>query len=500
MVLFVKSSRLILVVVLALISVSRIIPPTINNAVFSTDSWPLIRLTQLLLESPWIRVLSLSTYHAKYPLAVLFSLIYTEITSLDIYTFYAFLGAPLVTLALTILLYTLLSRVFEKLSSTLALLALLIYPSFALFTSAYLKEVYSYPLSLLLLLLTVLATRRSVWIVVFIVGLTLVLSHPLTPLIIVVSITTYIYIKLVERVKLGVIGSTKYGNLIVVSLTICTLYAVYTALVGPLYAFSLIDIVVLTAYGVVLYATYFILYADSRGFAVLTIALLMVAVFTYISLTEGIQVGLNIAFYGLPLLLLVTGLYKPRSLEGHVIVSLLLPVAVGVLYTLTYAKFLVTITHRFLNYLVYPLAVSLLMISRIKPRVVLILVILTLLVNSYVILHSVSAGKDPVLFYWRYTIADMTLRNYVEKYSITRLVSSVKYSYMLSGEVAGVSLDLISILRSCSSTSSVLLITSYEEFIYGLPLSPLHYVRLTTDLFECSSVVYSSLENYILVK
>jgi len=505
----VKSSRLLLVVLL-LISTSRIIPSIINNAVFSTDSWPLIRLTQLLIENSWIRVLSLNIHHAKYPLAVLFSLIYTEVTSLDVYAFYAFLGAPLVVLVLTILLYTLLSKYFEKLPSILALLALLLYSPFAVFTSAYLKEVYAYPLALILLYLVVSTVRGLKWIGVFIVALALVLSHPLTTLVVIAFTATFIYIKLVEKIKLGTLESiSRYVNLVITLILLSTLFTVHVAIMGLPVVFSIVDIAVLAAYSVFFYTTYFAFYASKQGFGVkyvfvvLALIFLLLVVFTYTSLIEGVILDFNIALHGLPLALLVVGLYRYRGEEERFAVFvktlLLLPLTVGILYILTYAKWAVTITHRFLNYFVFLLALSLVVISRIKLRAA-VFITLILLINSSIVLHSMSTGRDPVLFYWRYTVADTVLGNYIENYSTTRLVSSVKYSYMLSGEIASVSLDLISILRSCSSTSSVLLITSYEEFIYGLPLSPLHYVRLTTDLFECSSVVYNSLKNYVLVK
>ena len=47
-----KWSRILLTTILVLVPASRIIPSLLNNAVFSTDSWPLIRLTQLLVENP----------------------------------------------------------------------------------------------------------------------------------------------------------------------------------------------------------------------------------------------------------------------------------------------------------------------------------------------------------------------------------------------------------------------------------------------------------------
>jgi hypothetical protein len=204
-----------------------------NNAVFSTDSWPLIRLTQLLVENPWIKVMALSNRHAKWPSAILFSTVFVEVSGVSVYDFYAFLGAPVVAFTLAILLYVVLGGVFEELPRALSLLALLVYPSFTLFTSAYLKEVYAYPLAVLTLYLSMHTNKLSRWIGVLIASIALTLSHPLTSLIVIVYSLTVIYVDFVGDLKNGVEGGVVHKwSLLAAALLMSTLYTLHAALRG----------------------------------------------------------------------------------------------------------------------------------------------------------------------------------------------------------------------------------------------------------------------------
>jgi hypothetical protein len=136
-------------------------------------------------------------------------------------------------------------------------------------------------------------------------------------------------------------------------------------------------------------------------------------------------------------------------------------------------------------------------VSIIKPRII-GLILLALLANTGIILYNVSTGRDPATYYWRYTVGDLALKNYVEQYTVTRLLGSVKYSYMLGEHLADTGSALISTLRACSSSGRIFII-SREELYYGAPLSPLHYVKPSIDLFKGGGLVYSSLLDFILV-
>jgi len=493
----VKSSKHALTLLLVLASLSRAVPALFSGAIFSTDAWPLIKLAQLLSADPCTRLLSLPTHHAKWPLAVLFSLVYTEVACIDIYTFYALLGPPLLALALALLLYALLGRLTSGLPRVLALLALLAYPPFAVFTSAFLKEVYVYPIAAALLLAA--AAERVRWPGVLVAALALVLAHPLTPLMLVACMATYVFIKLVERIKLGAVGSLKrYRRTVATASILSSLYLAHTLSLGLPYSFTAADTAVLAAYSTLFYLTYLALYANVWVSSFTTAAVLLVSAAAYAGALEGITIGLDVLPYALPLPALALAFYKPEGDEADAAASLLLPLGVGVLYTLTYAGWLAEITHRLLNYLVFPLALSLAAATRAKPRAALLLALI-LAANCLVTLCRVSTGDDPLLFYWRYTAADLTFKSFLEEHAAKPVLASVKYSYML-GEVAGGGLPLLSRLLACSPTGRELVAVGRGDLVHGVPLSTLHRFKPGERVFECSGVVFNSAENYLLVK
>lgn len=497
----VKSSSVLLVLALLLVSTSRAIPALLNNAVFSTDSWPLIRLARLLQSNPETRVLSLSEHHAKWPSAVLASLIYTLVTSIDVYSFYAYAGAPIVVFALAVLLYASLERLAGSAQRALGLLALLVYTPFLVFTSAYLKEVYSYPLALLVLYSALGLRGASKWLLVLLATTALVLSHPLTALITLVFAPTYLFTELTERVKYGGALSLSYRNTLLLTLVLGALYSLHALLVGVYYAFTPQDIIVLGAYGAVFYGVYFAVYASKQSSAITAVLFVAVLATMYSLLVEGLEVSYSIVLHAAPVALLATSLLDPRSAEARLSAGVLLPVVAGISYTLTYAKWLVTTTHRFLNYLVFPLTLLVLLLSKTKPRL-LVLVLLLLVLNSYFALYQVSTGRDPAVFYWRYTLGDLVLGDFLREYSTRPVVAGAKYSYLLGSGVATTSLDLLSLStpRACSSGERLLLVVSRDELVYGVPVSPLHYIKLTSNTLHCSSVVYSSLLGYVVVR
>lgn len=492
-----KSSRAALVLLLLLVPLSRAVPALSSGAVFSTDSWPLIRLAQLLATDPCTKLLDLDTHHAKWPLAVLFSLVYTGVTRVDVYTFYALLGPPLLALALALLLYALLGRLTSGLPRALALLALLVYPSFAIFTSAYLKEVYAYPVAAAFLL--AVAKGRVKWPGVFVAALALVLAHPLASLMVLASMATYIFIKLVEKVKLATAISLKqYKGVFVATLLLASLYLAHVLHVGLPYTLSAPDVAALAAYTTSLYLTYLVLYADVWGFSAATAVALLVSAAAYASAVEGVAIDLGVLPYGLPLLTLIFAFYKPEVDQADAAASLLLPLGVGVLYALTYARWLADVVHRLLNYLVFPLALGLAAAAKAKPRAALILALL-LAANGCIALHRASTGDDPILFYWRYTAADLALKSFLEGHAVKPVPASVKYSYMLGEESSGGLLALRAFL-TCSPAGRGFLAVGRGDLVHGVPLSPTHRLKPERDVFECSGVVFNSAENYLLVR
>jgi len=504
----VKSSRL-LVVALVLITLLRAAPALVNNAVFSTDSWPLIDLAMRIQYNPTVRVLEINSRHAKYPSAIISSIMLSEVLGVDVYSFYTHIGSLVLALPTALLFYAILRRYLSSALSLIALTSLAVYTPFTVFTSAYLKEVYAYPVALVLIFFAFAGLNRLSWILVPLVSYSLVLSHPLTSLITLAYLTSLLYVKLVARVRMGHTSDQALRlDLVWLLLILGSLYTLYMYYVGVPVALGLLDVVVLVAYAVVVYVTYFAIYPSARreglnvkyGLLALIAPLLPLLVFLYSSLLEGVSVGLHIVLHGISLVTLLVLVFTWREELSWSIVShaesILLPLTVGVVYALTYARWVATITHRLLNYLVVPVALSLVLIARSKPRLGL-MVVAALVVSASIALSSVYRGLDPVTFYWRYTVTDLVVKRYVETHISTKLLGSVKYSYMLNGLVE-TSLDLARALGSCGGLSRATIV-SQLELRHGLPVTPLHYVKLRVDPLTCNSLVYSSLYEYIVV-
>lgn len=487
----------ILVLALVAVSAARMTPSTVSNTVYSTDAWPLLRLAELLQSEPEIRVLGINSHHARYPSAVLSSLVYTTVAGVDLYSFYAFMGAPLASLVLAILFYALLRRYFNAASSTLGVLGLLVYPSFALFTSAYLKEVYAYTVTLTLLLLVATGLRTSSWLLIGLASYSLVLSHPLTSLIVIASTSTFLYILFIDYVKRGrPLETREWKVLLAFSTVLGSLYALHARLAGPPVPLDAPDLIVLSIYGFFVYASYFAARGGrggsrvGAGSVILATLLTLTAISLYVGLLEGPSVGLNAFFYASPLVLLLAGLRVRDERRPPVLGAVLLPLATGVLYTLSYARFAAGIVHRFLNYLAYPIGWCISTASEKKPLLTSVL-LLCLLCCSWSAIYAASTGRDPFTYYWRYTPRDLVLKKYVEIHVEMVIAASVKYYYLLGGDRVTYSADLAVILSSCKSGGRPL-VFSVEELEYGFPVDPLHYIRPGHDLLTCGGIVYNA--------
>ncbi|QOR94584.1 hypothetical protein IMZ38_01195 [Thermosphaera chiliense] len=462
----------------------------------------MLRLAALLEAEPGVRMLELATHHAKYPSAVVSSLTYTLVTGVDLYSFYAFIGAPLLSLALGILFYALLRRFFQPLASSLGALALAIYPSFTLFTSAYLKEVYAHPVALTLLLLMAVGGGKSRWLGIATACMGLVLSHPLTSLITLAYLTTLMYVRVVDALKNpGLEGLRAYSSTIYATALLGVACAVFAWRIGMPVPLNPETTAMLVAYGLVFYASYLVLFSIRHDglIAMLTPSLLVFELIShqYSVFTEALKNTLWLLLYATPLAFLAatprkSGRGEPAPLSP---VPAVLPVAATVLYVSAHAGFAASIVHRFLNYLVYPVGLGLAKASKTRPFATCLLAIV-LLASSTMLVYEASTGGDSLTFYWRYTVMDLELKSFVEAHSSSRLLGSAKYWYMLGEEHASIDLGLVAALAD-EGLGRRLLVFSTEELRYGFPVSPLHYVKPCFSMQAIRGLVYSNSYSFI---
>ncbi len=493
-----RSSRtLLLTSVLTLIFIIKIMSYLINNTVYSVDSWPLIRLSEHIAKDPTMKILDLQTYHAKYPVSTVFSVIFSETVGVDLYNFYAYIGVLILSLALTSLVYVLISQILEGHKRSLVLLSLVIYTPFVIYTSAYLKEVYSYPLALTLLLLYVKYIGKILWPVYLLLIIVLIMTHPLSSLMTAFFLATYVYISIVRWIKTGQRFSENNIKIVVLAIVLTSFYMIYNLLVKGLpIIFTLQDLMILIIYGVSIYGVLFIMYPSRKSLLISAPVLTLIGVSAYLGIAKDLPLQTSVLSHVVSLILLTALVINPLSRESVLSASILAPLTVSTLYVLTYAPWLSSITHRFLNYLVIPIMLSSIYMFMKRPRLTMI-ILMILLIISVATLYNTFTGKDPLIFYWRYVDKDLASTYFIKNYVVGNVLGSVKYSYLMGENI--VSSDYISlshVLERCISSDKSFIINS-EEIIYGVPFSPLNYLRISENLFLCNDLLYNNLYNYI---
>ena len=495
-----QSRALVTAVVLALIPLTRLVPLILNNAMYSVDSWPLLRLVTIVLKNPSVKLLELNTHHANWPLSTLFAATYIEIVSVDPYSFYSCVGIVVLSFALSCLVCALVSRSTSYIQKVLALLSLLLYTPFTIYTSAYLKEVYAYPIALTLLLTLITGFGRRHLLLAPLLIMALTLSHPLASLMALSFTVTYIYLKLVLWSKLGVRDFKNVSKLLLTGFLLATICPIYNILiVRPPITFTLTDIAILIAFATAVYGLFFLIYPSRVGSLGCTLALAVMGVAGFMSIAIGFSIHYTVICHSLPLFTLAILLVDPISREALFSIAALLPIATLTLYTLTYASWLATIAHRFLNYLVIPLALSLMLLAK-KLRKGVFIVLLTLFLSSSLALYNAYRGRDFITFYWRFTEMDIALARLIEGSAGSKVIAGVKYAYMLGDAyVNSNTIALSKALQACDALSNAVLALNYDELVQGVPLSPLTYLKPLKNIVYCHSLVYSNLYNYLMV-
>jgi hypothetical protein len=217
------------------------------------------------------------------------------------------------------------------------------------------------------------------------------------------------------------------------------------------------------------------------------------------SIAIGFSIHYTVICHSLPLFTLAILLADPVSREALFSIAALLPIATLTLYTLTYASWLATIAHRFLNYFVIPVVLSLMLLAK-KLRKGVFVVLLTLFLSSSLALYNAYNGRDFITFYWRFTEMDIALARLIEGSAGSKVIAGVKYAYMLGDAyVNSNTIALSKALQACGALNNAVLALNYDELVHGVPLSPLTYLKPLKNIVYCHSLVYSNLYNYLMV-
>ncbi|MEM2021704.1 MAG: hypothetical protein QXP80_05725, partial [Zestosphaera sp.] len=377
-------------------------------------------------------------------------------------------------------------------------------PSFTMFTSATLKEVYSYPLATTSITLASKDFRGPTVAILVLVFITLTMSHPLTPLMTVVFTSSYVFVVLVKRLE-GLRPSTSsVRKASLAALVLCSTYTAYMLVYGwegLKYKLGPSDLLVLSAFGVAVYGWYAIL---GRNSARLSLILILPAVITATLTGIRVPADYSIALYVTPLTLLLTlllatgrGCGDPSSETT----PLTLPIVVAVLYVTLASPPLTSIIHRILNYLTLTAVMTPVILVRrggIPRACVTAVVLVSLLVGVTSVVNAAVYG-DSLTFYWRYGESEVIGLSHLVKYvGDAVLCGDAKIQYLLSpGLSAGIVCGFRFTQGYITNTPTVLYT---DNFRFGYVLSPLdvYSIKGLNCLSMSKNLLYSNDRIFIL--
>ena len=153
-----KKAPLYLFIVLLIALSLRLYPTMISGMPFSTDAWPLIRNTELIIQNTPVPLNSaiFDAYNNFWPAIQLFGATLSQITGLPPITAMA-IGIPIAAALATLIFYYLVKKLTQN--STIALTASLMLAtalSYTLYTAGVTKEAFASPIYMTLILLFIL--------------------------------------------------------------------------------------------------------------------------------------------------------------------------------------------------------------------------------------------------------------------------------------------------------------------------------------------------------
>ncbi|RLG80053.1 MAG: hypothetical protein DRO40_11785, partial [Thermoprotei archaeon] len=269
---------IILFLVLVIGLVFRLIPTTVFNEPYSTDIWPLIKISKKLLDNPGLKIFDdkfFDGYNNRWPGVVLSTTVASIITNLDIYTIYRYLHPIIVITTFSVLVYILLHTFHgNKKYCFIGLLYFLSVPSLIVFTSALLKEIYAYAFLYILLIyaLRKWSSLREEILLILIVSLALTITHYLVTLMAVGILGSTLMAYLIAR-AMGHLGPFEQDHIIpqIISIfiIISLIFSTYYSLVGHTafkIRFTVYDLLPYVFYSTFVFGSYTLYLRHDKGF------------------------------------------------------------------------------------------------------------------------------------------------------------------------------------------------------------------------------------------
>jgi hypothetical protein len=481
-------ANLFLVLVIVFAVVARLVPAIAFDNPFSTDVWPLIRLTRVVVEDPSARIWNdtlFDGYNNRWPGVILSASIACAITGISVEHVYSFLYTVAITVASVALLYCILSYASNRKAALAAVLYYVAAPSLLIFTSTTLKEVYAYPI--LFSIVLQLVKREFDWryiATVTILSLALSTSHHLASVMLIgmsISILTASTISAIvgelRAVERGALA--KQLALVLIALPIFTLYYLLYGQTRVVSVISFSDLLSYALYAVFIYTSYYLAKQVSvkRAIsisAVLT-ALTATAFVSLHSLVYGVtysldDIAIHIVAVSAPLVLLC---FLPSAVDKVrlFVLGIALFMSVNLLFIYIAKPELVTALHRVLNYL--PIMNSMLIAytyrGRVAKCIALALVLMTTACGVVAVVRIVL-GLDKTMFYWAYRGGDVVGMSRIEALFNGSVLGDSKVFYFMYKRVDSSSL-LVAVSRGFKGCGNAVVVLHRDNYDKGFVAS-----------------------------
>ena len=481
-----ESLFLVLVIVFAV--VARLAPAIAFNNPFSTDVWPLIRLTRVVVEDPSARIWNdtqFDGYNNRWPAVILSTSIACVITGISVEHVYSFLYTVAIAVASVALLYCVLSFASNRKAALAAVLYYVAAPPLLIFTSTTLKEVYAYPI--LFSIVLQLAKREFDWryiVTVTILSLALSTSHHLASVMLIgmsIGILTASTISAIvgelRAVERGALA--KQLALVLIALPIFTLYHLLYGQARVVSVISISDLLSYTLYAVFIYTSYYLAKQVSVKRAVsisaVLAALAATAFVSLHSLVYGVtysidDIAIHIVAVSAPLVLLC---FLPSAVDKVrlFVLGIALFMSVNLLFIYVAKPELATALHRVLNYL--PIMNSMLIAytyrGRVAKCIALALVLMTA-VCGVVAVARIVFGLDKTMFYWAYRGGDVVGMSRIEALFNGSVLGDSKVFYFMYKRVDSSSL-LVALSRGFKGCGDAVVVLHRDNYDKGFVVS-----------------------------
>ncbi len=483
---------LILVIILVLSITARLTPTLASQTVFSLDTWPLIRDTEVVLRegANIYNGRSLSGYHNHWPGIILFVLVLSQLTGIDPETLYAL---PMtVTLSFILVVSILVFLKNNKITPRIKILttiAMLSFPSLLVFTSAPLKEVYSLPLFLLILsyVLNHENQERYELVILIVMFLGMVISHNLSPYILIGSMITMLFYSYSNWLKKGLNKSVVKTELLVFLAASVVIYVLYNiAQYNAFVRLGAADILTpsrITIFIIVFSLFYLTLFLVNIGRLLKTLIIVLIMSLVILLAMTGnvskIVPGLNYPLSISGLLISITlfiGLLLavfPGEEDQRITYSfsILFFITLNIVYILLFAPLLSTILHRFLNYLIIPITLSSIYLAKktLTVRFLLFIFLALSITASTILIYETVTDETPLTYHWYYTQPEVYGLKEIEHYLSENftVVGDDKITYYFTDIQRTSTSELLGFLAGNRLNSGELLVVYNDNYKYG---------------------------------